>query len=168
MQDIVTANYSDNKTDKALLVKQINEQNKRLEKARDLLLADDIDSTDYKTIKSECERKVDMLEAQLASVPNHLENFDVLLDKALYNLSSLNIRYEKASVEEKREIISSIFPEKLTFDGFAYRTEKVNEAVSLIYAIGKAFEENKIEKTEQKLDLSCMVAPPRIELGSKV
>jgi hypothetical protein len=43
----------------------------------------------------------------------------------------------------KRQIIGSIFPEKLTFDGQIFRTTRLNEAVQLIYSLDVAFRENK-------------------------
>lgn len=45
---------------------QLEENNKRLSKARDLLLAGDIEADDYRTIKSETEEKISRFEAKLA------------------------------------------------------------------------------------------------------
>ena len=42
---------------------------------------------------------------------------------------------ETAVTEKKREIIGSIYPEKLTFDGNEVRTVRINEAVRLIYSL---------------------------------
>ena len=42
-----------------------------------------------------------------------------------------------------RQIIGSIFPEKLSFDKGKGRTGRVNEAVRLIYALDKGFSEIK-------------------------
>ena len=73
------------------------------------------------------------------------------------SLSSLDKLYENASTETKREIIGSIYPEKLTFDGFHYRTARLNEAVELIYSLGNGFNENKNGQTEAIFDLSSEV-----------
>ena len=131
------------KNDKKLLLREINEQNTRLAKARELLLTEAIDAADYKAIKSECERKISFLEAKLSSCSTNQENIDSLLDKAIYNLSHLDERYQNETVQGKRNIIGSIFPEKLQFENNGYRTTKLNEAVELIYNIDKAFRENK-------------------------
>ncbi len=84
-------------------------------------------------------------------------NIEPLLNKAIANLTSLDKLYENANNEAKREIIGSIYPEKLTFDGFHYRTARLNEAVRLIYSMGKDFSENKIGQTEAIFDLSNAV-----------
>jgi hypothetical protein len=55
-------------------------------------------------------------------------------------------------------IIGSIYPEKLTFDGFQYRTTRVNEAVELIYALDKGFTKNETGQTKEVFDLSSVVA----------
>ena len=66
---------------------------------------------------------------------------------------------KKANNKIKREIIGSIFPEKLVFDGMHYRTARLNEAVSLIYSLDKAFSENKNGQNHQNFELSSLVTP---------
>ena len=64
------------------------------------------------------------------------------------------MRYEKADIKGKRQIIGSIYPEKIVFEGNTYRTARLNEAVSLIYKLGKAFSQKKNGQTSTKTDLS--------------
>ncbi len=45
----------------------------------------------------------------------------------------LDYLYEKGTIEEKRNIIGSIFPENLTFNKLGYRISRINEAVNLIF-----------------------------------
>ena len=80
---------------------------------------------------------------KIASSADSQENIDTILNKAVNTLSHLDTLYENASSMKKREIIGSIFPEKLIFDGFNYRTTRLNEALRLIYNMDAAFEENK-------------------------
>ena len=49
---------------------QINQLNTALAKARNLLLNEAIDASDYRLIKIETEDKIQRLEAKLASCPN--------------------------------------------------------------------------------------------------
>lgn len=58
-----------------------------------------------------------------------VRNIENTLNKAASALSTLDILYESGDLKQKREIIGSIFPEKLVFDGEQYRTTKVNEAL---------------------------------------
>jgi site-specific DNA recombinase len=60
-----------------------------------------------------------------------------------------------AFLGSKRVIIGSIYPEKLTFDGFKYRTTRVNEAVELIYMLTKVSAKKKQDKP--KKILTCPV-----------
>jgi site-specific DNA recombinase len=65
--------------------------------------------------------------------------------------------YQDGDLKTKRRIISSIFPEKLVFNGNNYRTARVNEAVELIYNVGHGFSENKNGQTDKNFDLSTQV-----------
>jgi site-specific DNA recombinase len=59
-----------------------------------------------------------------------------------------------------------IYPEKLVFNGFQYRTSRINEAVRLIYALDKGFSGGaKIKKGEKSPD-SGVVASTGIEPAS--
>nr|MBA2761549.1 hypothetical protein [Segetibacter sp.] len=132
------------------LVDEMNKINERLNKARQLLLSEDIDPIDYRTIKSECEDKLMRLEAKLAETTttnvSATIGIDKLIDKAVSTLSRLDIIYTEADVIRKREIIGSIYLEKLSFDGFQYRTARVNEAGRLIFQINNELEAIKYQK----------------------
>ena len=64
---------------------------------------------------------------------------DLSLDKQMlqdvFKKMFKNPANETAVTEKKREIIGSIYPEKLTFDGNEVRTVRINEAVRLIYSL---------------------------------
>ena len=144
-------------------VKQVNiqleEANKRLSKARDLLLAGDIGADDYRTIKSESEEKIHRLEVKLTASVTETTDIEPLLNKAISNISQLDVLYANGSITQKRKIISSMFPEKLTFDGFQYRTNRVNEAINLMCLIDNQLEGKKNGTSPNFLDLSQEVIP---------
>lgn len=66
---------------------QLGEANKRLSKARDLLLAGDIETDDYRLIKSDSEERINRLEAQLTASVTDTTNIEPLWDKAISNIS---------------------------------------------------------------------------------
>jgi site-specific DNA recombinase len=70
----------------------------------------------------------------------------------------LDVLYEEGTLAQKRQIVGSIYPEKLVFDGFQYRTTRLNEAVRLIYTLDKGFSEIKNRKGSKKMHLSGEVA----------
>jgi site-specific DNA recombinase len=84
-----------------------------------------------------------------------------LLDKALKNVSRLPELYQTADSEGKRNIISSMYPEKMTFDGSQHRTTRLNEAIVVFNSIKAVFEAKKKDKSAIKADLSSMVAGRR-------
>jgi site-specific DNA recombinase len=152
--DVYNNERNNSKNVKKGLLRDINEQNSRLMKARELLLSEAIDAADYKEIKTECERRTNLLEAKLAATPTEQENIDALLENALHNLAHLDVRYLNADAKGKRQIIGSIYPEKLVFEGNSYRTARLNEAVSLIYTLDKAFGEKEKGQTNDFASLS--------------
>lgn len=81
----------------------------------------------------------------------------LLLNKVL----KLDYVYETGDIEKKREVISSMYPEKLSFDGFSLRTTRINEAVRLIYLLDKDFGQNKNRTNESESHLSCQVGTTR-------
>lgn len=66
-----------------------------------------------------------------------LKKIEGLLRTGITTLLNLEKLYPEGDMIKKREIIGSIFPEKLTFDGVNYRTARPNEADSLIYSPGE-------------------------------
>ena len=85
--------------------------------------------------------------------PTPERNIDELLDKALDVLCNLNQLYEEGDLKRKRNIIGSIFPEKVTFSGFYYRTARINEVVRLMYAMDANLGENKNRQPESKVSI---------------
>ncbi len=142
-----------------ILVERLTEAEKEFATARKLLLKEQIETSDYRTIKADCEKKINILEAKLISYSHKAEKIEPLLEKAANSLSCLDKLYKEGSVVKKRQIISSIFPEKLTFDGFNYRTTRLNEAIQLIYSLDKSFSENKNETNHNFCEMSHMVIP---------
>jgi len=136
-------------------IQEIEKINQRISKARNLLLADSIDASDYREIKSECDHNLVRLEAKLTDISastSRKTNFEKLLELALKNLSQLSNDYKEGTIERKRQIIGSIFPEKINFEENEFRTARVNEAANLIYLTNKELTKNR--KGDIKSDLS--------------
>ena len=140
---------------------QLQEENKRLSKARELLLCGDIEAEDYRIMKSEIETRITRLEAKLTGSISDSENIEPLWDKAISSISNLDSLYENGSITQKRKIIGSVFPEKLTFDGIQFRTTRINEALEYILLIDSKIGGNKNGTNSSILNLSRNV----IQLG---
>jgi DNA invertase Pin-like site-specific DNA recombinase len=124
------------------LKEEINRLNNRAAKARELMLSDSIQADDFRTIKNECEQGIIKAEQQLSDI-SPLTNIEPLIDKSLIVLETIDSLYTCGNATVKRNIVGSMFPEKLEFDGEHFRTARVNEAVKLIYNVGVAFSQNK-------------------------
>ncbi len=146
------------------LIERINQLNIILSKAKNLLISETIDAADYRLIKTETEDEIRRLEAKLSHDSVKHSDFDNMLENALNTFSHLDCLYLKSSMLHKREIISSIFPDKLVFDGINYRTTRINEAVQLIYNLDKGFRENKREQISHFPEMFPNVTPQRLEL----
>ena len=73
-----------------------------------------------------------------------------------------------APVKTKCKILSSMFPQKIEFDGEKYRTPSYNQVLDLIFHETnklRGYGENKSAKSEA---VSHSVPRPRIELGTKL
>lgn len=153
LQDVIEQNDQHRKQQLQQIRKDLNLQQSRLSKARDLLLTDALQPDDYKVIKSECERSISRMEAQVAELVQQQVNLQPLIDSGITALEKIDTLYNEASTTDKRTIIDSMFPEKLEFHGTGFRTTRVNEAVRLIFNLGAAFGEIK---KGQNPDLSAL------------
>ncbi|WP_259067932.1 hypothetical protein HDF24_18420 [Mucilaginibacter sp. X4EP1] len=90
---------------------------------------------DYKSVKSECEEKVQRLEAKLSeviSVQKRFVNIEPIVTNAVAQLAVIDAIYYKSITYEKIESIGSIYPEKFTFEDLQHRTAKTSDLYSLL------------------------------------
>ena len=145
------------------LLDQIKDYENRLANARDLVATRAIDPADFREMKSDYTIKIDKLKAKLSASDNEEINFIDLLVPGMKTLFRLDSIYENGDTEKKRQIIGSIYPEKLTFDGFRVRTARINEAARLIYSVGAGFDQKKTGQNSKISALSCQVGKTGFE-----
>jgi site-specific DNA recombinase len=146
---------------------QIDDQNDRLRKARELMLTSKIDSEDYALIKKEIEVTLNKLEAKLTDFAQNPIRLDELLIKAVDIICGIVALYQNADNEGKRTIIGSMYPEKLHFDGHQHRTTRVNEVARCIQLISNSLQGKKRWARTEKSALPTWVRPPGLEPGTK-
>jgi len=105
-------------------------------------------------MKSEIETRITRLEAKLTGYITDSENIEPLWDKAISSISNFDSLYENGNITQKRKIIGSVFPEKLTFDGFQFRTTRINEALEYILLIDNKIGGKKNGTNSSILNLS--------------
>ncbi len=138
----------------------------KLSYIRNLLSSKQIEPEDFREMKSDYSGKVEKLEAKLSGLAHNDINIKDLLDKGIDILLKLDYIYETADIEKKREVISSMFPEKLHFENSSLRTGRINEAVKYIYMIDSNLGGNKKGQVKNKFDLSSQVGAARFELAT--
>ena len=136
---------------------QIKELEEKINYIRDLLSSKQIEPADFREMKMEYSNKLEKLEAKLSASNHDKVDINYLLNKGINNLLKLDYVYETADIEKKREIISSMYPEKMTFDGFAVRTNRINEVARLIYSMDVGSIGNKNRISGNNSSLSCEV-----------
>jgi site-specific DNA recombinase len=164
LTDVLSQQKEEQKIQLAEIRKAMAMLTDRHVKARELLLIDALEPDDYKTIKRECEERMARLEAQVAEITMQ-QPLDIApqLEQGIAVLETLDQRYEKLDGSIKRQIIDSIFPGKLVFDGKGFRTARINEAVQLIYNLGAAFRQIKTGQEGEISDVSREVIPLGLE-----
>ncbi|MDX3917254.1 MAG: recombinase family protein [Pseudosphingobacterium sp.] len=166
VMDEYKSSHREELDERAILYRQIQEQELIMANARKKLMIDEIDGNDFKIIKSECNEKLKKLEAQLENLPSRsesLKTIESLLDIVVEKYSRIDKHYQDADIEGKRRIIGSMYPENLCFDGKGHRTARLNEALSLILLINSELEAIKKGKDSFNLNLSPEVARRGIE-----
>jgi site-specific DNA recombinase len=146
-----------------LITEKINEANDDIARGRQKLVRDEMDHLDFKIIKKEKEELINELENKLIKASQSTVTIKTDLDQAIDALSRIDKLYKDGDVRKKREIVGSIYPEKLIFDGTEYRTARLNEVVQLIYTLDKGFNKKRNGQTDQNFDLSTLVPQTGIE-----
>lgn len=131
----------------------------KLNRARELVLSSSIDPDDFKIIKRECEANTSKLEAKLADLMQQQTDITPQIDAAIAVLENIDQKYLTSDTNTKREILSSIFTEKLVYSKAGFRTQRVNEAVQVIFNLGEAFSQIKMGQDTHLSTLSHQVNP---------
>ena len=145
---------------------QIKELEEKLSYIRELLFSRQLEPADFRDMKTEYTTRLEKLEAKLSANNHDKVDFNDLLKKGVNNLLKLDFIYANRDTENKRKIISSMYPEKMTCDGFSVRTIRINELASLIYSMDVSFSKNKNRTNQNNSSLSCQVGTTRFELAT--
>jgi len=120
------------KIDQKRMMFQLDEIKHRLSKARELLLRDELEGEDYRTIKSESSERMANIQAKLKTSISFSDNMESLWHLPISKISHLNMLFQNGTVIHKRKIVSTLFPDSLTFDGIKLHSTRVCTAISLL------------------------------------
>ena len=140
----------------------INELENKLVKIQDMYIDDKIDKTAYEQSQKRFENQLSELKQKEQTTQNTNDVFNTYR-LAFNRLSSFENHYKNASVEDKRRLIGSIFPNNFQFENEGVRTADINPILFKISSINKAYR-GKIKKDKsKKMNLSLMVGDEGFE-----
>lgn len=143
MEDIFKANSKEKSHTFQSIQEEIDKNTTRLNTARKKMLDEEIDAKEYREIKKEYEAAIDGLIRKKLKTAHINDDYKKYLEFFSLLFKTLDRGYEQASFEEKRQIISVIFPEKLVFENNGFRTNSVRKVIQQICATGKGSGRNK-------------------------
>ncbi len=98
---------------------------------------------------------------QITSSLNELNTSDSeykeLIENAFQHLENFKQTYTNSAISHKKKLISSIFPEKIEFDGKKCRTTRINDVLRYILQIDKGLGGNKKGQISRNMSLSRVV-----------
>lgn len=134
LQDLRGDNSKAKRMEVAKIKKEIADYQALVESVEDKYIQDKIDDAQYKKMLNRYNGTIETLENRLSLLTDS-RNSDIE-PKLKYSISLINnidTFIADAPVEVKIKLISSMFPEKIEFDGETYRTTKYNQVLDLIF-----------------------------------
>ena len=139
---------------------------KRIQTAKDKYLDGEMSKAEKDEAVSHNQKEVDLLQEKIDILKEG--NRSKIKPKLEYSMSLIN-NIDKfildAPVETKIKLISSMFPEKIEFDGEKYRTNSYNKVLDLIFQQTNELRGDKKEKGERFSSFSNSVPRPGVEPG---
>ena len=138
----------------------------RLAQLEDKFLDGEISKEDFERIKIRYQQQRNAIseKVDLLKIPD-ATNIEHKLDYAITLINSLPKYVDDAPVDVKMKLVSSMFPEKLLFDGKSYRTDTFNEVLSLIYQQTNFLRGNKTKNSSDFSNELLSVPRTRLELA---
>src|SRR5690606_26455759 len=146
-------------TERTNIIGEIDALNKRYQNALLKNADGEMAYDDFHEVKKVTKGKSEVLERRLNDLAVVGTEIKDLVAAALKKVANIDRRYENGDIEEKRLIVSSLFPEFLEFDGTQHRTPRLNSAIALIYQNNSKLQGKKNGTSLSFLDLSQEVIP---------
>lgn len=142
---------------KEQLTKELNKLNQQRENLQNTFLDGNLSAQDYTELKNRLTERITDVKVQLNTLKDQKNGFADQLKEYFNVLPNIVEWYRSSSVQEKKKLIGSIFPEKFQFVKNKVRTTKMNDVVALILKYTGRFEETKKGQTGYYSHLSRLV-----------
>ena len=145
LADIRDEGNKDKKNEIARLKKELSEQEKLVESVEDKYFSNEIDSNIYQKMLKRYNGVIESLKSKIEMLAGTITNIEPKLKYSISLINNIDTFISDAPVEVKIKLISSMFPEKIEFDGIRYRTNSYNKVLDLIYQETKELRTGQIK-----------------------
>lgn len=147
-------------------IKQLEEKKtqfkNRIQRAKDLYLDGEMSKTEKDEAVEHNQKQVDMLQDKIDMLQaRNGKDFKPKLQYALSLISNLEKVMRDGRAETKIKLISSMFPQKIEFDGKKFRTNSYNKVLDLIFQETKQLQGYEVKK-RRNLTISPIQYPDPI------
>ena len=164
---ILKDHYKTSKESKYNEIKKVDNEilklKERQEKLVNKLLEDVINDEIYKTHNDKLEKELYSKKQELIDLNDYQEDLSEYIKFGLSLIQNLEVLFEQSNVSVKSKLISSIFKEKIEFDGEKYRTPIFKEGFGYIYKKINELEVMKIKKGDELSNISPFVLGAGLE-----
>ena len=164
LSDLRDEQNAEGRKESEKLQKELAAYTQRINRANDLYIDGDITKEERNEIIGRNQQEAEKLKERINLLLN--PNSSNIKPKMKYSISLINnidTFFKDAPVEVKIKLLSSMFPEKIEFDGKKYRTNTYNKVLDLIFKETKKLQGKENKKVEDSEESSASVPRAGIE-----
>ena len=134
LKDLQNERKGESKKEAAALQNELSTVQKRINSIEDKYLDGDLTKEEYNRMLERYTKEASTIQQQVEMRENpNRSNIEPKLNYSINLINNIDSYIRNASVGVKIKLISSMFPEKIEFDGKTYRTNSYNKVLDLIY-----------------------------------
>ena len=134
LKDLQSEHKGESKKEVAALQNELSTIQKRINSIEDKYLDGDLTKEEYNRMLERNTKEASAMQQQIEMRENpNRSNIEPKLNYSINLINNIDSYIRNASVGVKIKLISSMFPEKIEFDGKTYRTNSYNKVLDLIY-----------------------------------
>ena len=134
LKDLQNERKGESKKEVVALQNELSTVQKRINSIEDKYLDGDLTKEEYNRMLERYTKEASTIQQQVEMRENpNRSNIEPKLNYSINLINNIDSYIRNASVGVKIKLISSMFPEKIEFDGKTYRTNSYNKVLDLIY-----------------------------------
>ena len=122
----------------------------------------------YTRISERYKKEIQGFQDRIKVLQSDTKGLKEKIDYSVNIIANLSLFMKDAPVKVKCKLLSSMFPQKIEFDGEKYRTTEYNQVLDLIFQETNKLRGYEEKESERPTAVSHSVPRPRIELGTKL